>query len=68
LAEDFFGINNEIIDLKLILGSIAFGFGWGLSGLEIVSFILHFAVFSVPICLFFGLFMFGGMYVWYFIG
>jgi uncharacterized membrane protein YedE/YeeE len=52
---------------QVILGSALFGLGWGLSGLDVATWILQFPVFTLSVGVFFGLFMMAGMLVWSFV-
>lgn len=66
-GEDFYKVSDQSITLQLIVGAILFGFGWGLSGLEITSWLVHFSTFTYSIGLVYGAFMIGGMYIAHFI-
>lgn len=66
-GEDFYKVSDQSITLQLIIGAICFGFGWGLSGIEIATWLLQFSVFTYSIGLVFGAFMIGGMYIAHFI-
>jgi uncharacterized membrane protein YedE/YeeE len=62
-GEDFYKVSDQSITLQLIFGALCFGFGWGLSGIEIATWLLQFSVFTYSIGLVFGAFMIGGMYI-----
>ena len=62
-GDNYFVIIDEKVNGALIIGACLFGFGWGLCGMELTSWILHFPVFTLSACIFYGVFLIGGIYV-----
>lgn len=49
--------HREGLNIKAILGSILIGTGWGVAGLDLTTYFIHSAIFSIPVVVIFGLFL-----------
>ena len=49
--------HREGLNLKAIIGSILIGTGWGVAGLDLTTYFIHSAIFSIPVVVIFGLFL-----------
>lgn len=49
--------HREALNTKAILGSILIRTGWGVAGLDLTTYFIHSAIFSIPVVVIFGLFL-----------
>lgn len=45
------------MSLKVAAGSVLIGTGWGIGGLDLITYFIHSAIFSIPVVVIFGGFL-----------
>lgn len=46
-----------MIDIQTIIGSVMIGTSWGIAGLDLTTYFIQSAIFSIPVVIIFGLFL-----------
>lgn len=49
--------DEEMFKLKWIIGAILMGAGWGITGLDLTTYFIHSAIFTIPVVIIFGIFL-----------
>ena len=48
---------HDQMSFRAAVGGLLFGCGWGIAGLDLTTYFIHSAVFSIPVVVIFGLYL-----------
>lgn len=58
-----FGSADDNLTARNGIGAVLFGLGWGIAGLDLATYIIHFAILTIPISCIFGAFIILGIFI-----